>query len=71
MYQIFTSIRSNNLSFIYKSFTPSRVADKGIRIFEFVAKTQTFYRRPTLSYALNVIIVVSKCGIIIKMATIN
>ena len=34
------SVRSNNLSFKYQRFTPSDCKDLGIRIFEFVAKTQ-------------------------------
>ena len=37
------SVRPNNLSLIYQRFTSSDCKDIGIRLFEFVAKTQLLF----------------------------
>ena len=40
IFQTINSIRSNSLSLKYQRFTPSGCKDKGVRKYEFVAKTQ-------------------------------
>ena len=40
MFQTMNSVKLNNLSLKYQRFTPLGCKDIGIRIFEFVAKTQ-------------------------------
>ena len=44
IFQSINSVRSNNLSLKYQRFTPSDCTEVGIRIFEFVTKTQILYK---------------------------
>ena len=44
IFQTMNSVRPNNLSLKYR-FTSSDCKDKGIRQFEFVTKTQFYYRQ--------------------------
>ena len=45
IFQTLNSVRSNNVSLKYQRPTPSGCKDIGIRIFEFVAKTQFLYTK--------------------------
>ena len=58
IFQTMNSARSNSLSLKYHRFTPSSCKDIGIRIFEFVAKTQFLSERfSKIKSVLNI----SKC----------
>ena len=55
------SVRSNNLSLKYQSFTPSGCKDIGRRKFEFVAKTQILY---TYTFFVTTVCIVSNINLI-------
>ena len=53
MFQIMNSVKSNNLSLKYKRLTLSDSKDKGVRKFQFVAKTQfLFNKKVTIDFSV-------------------